>query len=101
MVDAKRHAVNLTYRESRTLSAEGLERIKELELETAEPIRLVFEQGVAAGAFRDVDARLVVHNVLLVAHAWALKHWHLARFLTLAEYIEQELALLLAAVRVA
>jgi len=101
VVDAKRDAVNLTYRESRTLSAEGLERIKELELETADPIRLVFEQGVAAGAFRDMDGRLVVHNVLLIAHAWALKHWHLARFLTLAEYIEQELALLLASVRVA
>ena len=38
VVDAKRHAVNLTYRESRTLSREGLERIQQLEQETAEPI---------------------------------------------------------------
>jgi AcrR family transcriptional regulator len=99
VVDAKRDAVNLTYRESRTLSAEGLEQIKRLELETAEPIRLVYDDGVAAGVFRDVDARLVVQNVLLVAHAWALKHWHVARFVTLEEYVEQEFGLLLASVR--
>jgi AcrR family transcriptional regulator len=100
VVDAKRDAVNLTYRESRTLSSDGLERIKQLELETAEPIRIVYREGVAAGVFRDVDARLLVQNMLLVAHGWALKHWHVARFVTLEEYIEQELGLLLASVRV-
>lgn len=99
VVDTKRDAVNLTYRESRTLSAEGLERIKQLELQTAEPIRAVFQDGVAAGAFRDVDARLVVQNLLLVAHAWALKHWHVARFMTLEQYIDQELTLLIAGLR--
>ena len=99
VVDTKRDAVNLTYRESRTLSAEGLERIKQLELQTAEPSRAVFQDGVAAGAFRDVDARLVVQNLLLVAHAWALKQWHVARFMTLEQYIDQELTLLIAGLR--
>lgn len=99
VVDAKRDAVNLTYRESRTLSSPGLEQIKQLELQTAEPIRAVFQDGVAAGAFRDVDARLVVQNVLLTAHAWALKHWNLARFVTLEHYVDQQLDLLLASVR--
>jgi len=98
VVEAKREAVTLTYRESRTLPADGLERIKDLELQTAEPIRLAVADGIDAGVFRAVDARLVVHNVLLLAHAWALKHWNLARFLTLDQYIEQEWALLLAAV---
>ncbi|HOZ60387.1 MAG TPA: TetR/AcrR family transcriptional regulator [Nakamurella multipartita] len=98
VVEAKREAVTLTYRESRTLPADGLERIKDLELQTAEPIRLAVADGIDAGVFRAVDARLVVHNVLLLAHAWALKHWNLARFLTLDQYIEQEWALLLASV---
>lgn len=99
VVDAKRHAVNLTYRESHTLAPEGLERIKQLELDTSEPIRLAFRAGVAAGAFRDVDSRLVVQNVLLAAHAWALKHWNLTRFGTLEQYVAQQLDLLLAGVR--
>ena len=98
IVEAKREAVTLTYRESRTLPADGLERIKDLELQTAEPIRQAVADGIDAGVFRAVDARLVVHNVLLLAHAWALKHWNLARFLTLDQYIEQEWALLLASV---
>lgn len=54
---------------------------------------------MTAGAFRAVDARLVVQNLLLVAHAWALKSWNLARFVTLEQYVDQELDLLLASVR--
>jgi hypothetical protein len=66
---------------------------------TAEPIRQVYRDGVTAGAFLDIDARLVAHNILLTAHGWALKHWNLASWLSLDEYIEQELAMLLASVR--
>ena len=99
VVDAKRHAVSLTYRESRTLSLDGLKRIQQLEQETAEPIVVVFSAGVAAGVFDDVDARLVVQNLLLVSHAWALKHWNLGAFVTLEEYIDQQFVLLLKGVR--
>ena len=92
--------MNLTYRESKTLPPEGLSQIMALEFETAEPIREVYRDGVAAGVFLDIDARLVAHNMLLTAHGWALKHWNLSRWLTLDEFIDQELALLLASVRV-
>jgi AcrR family transcriptional regulator len=98
--DAKRAAVNLTYRESKTLPPDGLSQIMALEFETAEPIRDVYRDGVAAGVFRDIDARLVAHNMLLTAHSWALKHWNLSTWLTLDEFIDQELALLLASVTV-
>ena len=100
VVDAKRAAVNLTYRESKTLTPDGLSQIKTLEFETTEPIREVYRSGIDAGVFRDVDARLIAHNMLLTAHGWALKHWSLASWLTLDEYIDQELALLLASVSV-
>jgi len=83
VVDAKRAAVNLTYRESMTLTPEGLSKIKALEIETAEPIREVYRAGVATGAFLDIDARLVAHNMLFTAHGWALKHWNLSQWLTL------------------
>ena len=100
VVDAKRAAVNLTYRESKTLTPEGLSQIMALEFETAEPIRQVYRDGVTAGVFRDIDARLVAHNMLLTAHGWALKHWNLSTWLTLDEFIDQELALLLASVTI-
>jgi len=79
---------------------EGLAEIMVLEFETAEPIREVYRDGVTAGVFLDIDARLVAHNMLLTAHGWALKHWNLSGWLTLDEFIEQQLALLLASVRV-
>jgi hypothetical protein len=59
----------------------------------------VYRDGVAAGVFVDIDARLVSHNMLLSAHGWALKHWNLSQWLTLDEFIDQELSLLLASVR--
>lgn len=100
VVDAKREATNLTYRESKTLTVEGLAQIKDLEIQTTEPIRAVFREGVAAGVFADVDPRLVVHNLLLAAHGWALKYWNLRHWFTLEEYIDQEFTLLLASVQV-
>ena len=63
------------------------------------PSREVYRDGVIAGVFLDIDARLVAHNMLLTAHG-SLKHWNLSRWLTLDEYIDHELALLLASVRV-
>jgi len=100
IVAAKRDAVTLTYRESATLPAEGLARIKQLELQIGEPIREVFRDGVRAGVFTGADERLVVQNLLLAAHAWALKYWNLGQFLTVDEYVDQQFELLLGAVRV-
>lgn len=78
IVDENRDAVVLTYRESRTLDAAGRERIKELEVETSEPMRAAVTAGTAAGLIVDVDADLVVFDLMMLAHGWALKHWHFA-----------------------
>ena len=101
VVDAKRAAVNLTYRESKTLTARRpLRRSWRSSSKPPNPSARSTGHGVAAGVFLDIDARLVAHNMLLTAHGWALKHWNLSRWLTLDEFIDQELALLLASVRV-
>lgn len=99
VVDAKRDATILTYRESKTLPPAGRREIMQLELQTTEPIRQAVRDGVAAGVFKQVDVDLVVHNTLLVAHGWALKHWHLRKRFTLDEYIDAQLDLLLASMR--
>lgn len=78
IVDENRDAVVLTYRESRTLDAEGRERIKELEVETSTPMREAIDAGVASGLMNDVDVDLVVFDLMMLAHGWALKHWHFA-----------------------
>lgn len=87
IVDENLDGVVLTYRESRTLGAPGRTQIKDLEIATAAPLRAVIEAGIAQGIFRGVDVDLTVFDIMLLAHGWALKHWHFGPIYTLDEYI--------------
>ncbi len=87
IVDENLDGVVLTYRESRTLGPAGRAQIKELEIATAAPLRSVIEAGIARGIFRDVDVDLAVFDIMLLAHGWALKHWHFGPIYTVDEYI--------------
>lgn len=87
IVDENLDAVVLTYRESRTLDAAGRAQIKELEIATAAPLRAAIETGIADGVFGDVDVDLVVFDIMLLAHGWALKHWHFGPHYRLGDYI--------------
>ncbi|GAB93044.1 TetR/AcrR family transcriptional regulator [Gordonia rhizosphera] len=91
IVEENRDAVVLTYRESRTLDAEGREKIKELEVETAAPMRDAITAGIEAGLMNDVDVDLVVFDLMMLAHGWALKHWHFAPEYALDHYISAQL----------
>ncbi|MHC3000812.1 TetR/AcrR family transcriptional regulator [Gordonia sp. GN26] len=91
IVDENRDAVVLTYRESRTLDAAGRERIKELEVETSAPMRAAVTAGIEAGLILDVDADLVVFDLMMLAHGWALKHWHFAPGYDLDRYVSAQL----------
>lgn len=86
IVDENLDAVVLTYRESRTLDTTGRARIKDLEIASAAPLREAVEAGIADGRFNDVDVDIVVFDIMLVAHGWALKHWHFGPIYTLDEY---------------
>ncbi|WP_145009891.1 TetR/AcrR family transcriptional regulator [Mycobacterium marseillense] len=87
IVDENLDGVVLTYRESRTLGAPGRTQIKDLEIATAAPLRAVIEAGIARGVFRGVDVDLTVFDIMLLAHGWALKHWHFGPIYTIDEYI--------------
>lgn len=95
VIDSHRHAAVLTYREGKHLTDAGVEKIKRLEVETSEPLRSVLREGIASGAFVPLDVELVTHNLLLLAHGWALKHWYLERTLTFGEYVARQTALTL------
>jgi AcrR family transcriptional regulator len=87
IVDENLDGVVLTYRESRTLAPADRARIKELEIATAAPLRSVIEAGIARGVFRDVDVDLTVFDIMLLAHGWALKHWHFGPIYSIDVYI--------------
>ena len=91
IVDDNRDAVVLTYRESRTLDAQGRDRIKQLEVETSAPMREAITAGVDAGAMNAVDPDLAVFDLMMLAHGWALKHWHFGPEFDLESYIDAQL----------
>lgn len=90
IVDENLDGVVLTYRESRTLGPAGRAQIKELEIASAAPLRAAIEDGIARGVFRDVDVDLTVFDIVLIAHGWALKHWHFGPIYTVDEYIRRQ-----------
>ena len=95
VIDEYRHAAVLTYRETKSLSAEGRTRIKELEVRTSEPLRSILREGVEAGVFVVPDVEIVAYDLLLLAHAWALKHWYFERTLGFDDYVNHQTALML------
>lgn len=98
VIDGKREATLLSYRESQTLSKAGQAEIMRLESETLAPIRRAVDDGIASGQFRKVPSLLIEHNVKMVAHGWALKHWALSGKVSLKRYIATELELLRASI---
>ncbi|MDD5127355.1 MAG: TetR/AcrR family transcriptional regulator [Dehalococcoidales bacterium] len=50
----------------------------------------IIEKGIQTGEFKEVDAGLVAHNLMLAMQAWALKRWLLRNDFTLAEYIKRQ-----------
>lgn len=93
VIDRHRHAAMLTYRESKALDAAGRERIKNLEIETSEPLRRAVQDGVERGILQTRVPDLVAYDLLLLAHAWALKHWYFERTMGLDAYVRAQLAL--------
>lgn len=98
VIDEHRHAAVLTYRESKSLDEVGRARIKQLEVETSEPLRRAIRDGVESGALVTSVPDLVAYNLLLLAHAWALKHWYFQQTNTLASYIHAQFGLVLRAI---
>lgn len=95
VIDEHRHAAVLTYRESKTLSAEHRLQIKNLEVSTSEPLRHLLREGIESGLLAPVDVDLTAYNLLLIAHGWALKHWYFEKSLDVEEYIAKQTALTL------
>jgi AcrR family transcriptional regulator len=97
VIDRYRAAVLLTYRESATLPSAGRTQLKELEVATAAPLAAAIRDGITDGDFISCDVELVVHDLVLIAHGWALKHWLFAREHTVEDYIERQCDLMLRA----
>jgi AcrR family transcriptional regulator len=88
VIATNREAVLLTYRETKALKREHVERLKKMELETNSLIAGCITECVEANYLTPTHTELLVYRIIMNAHAWALKHWRLASIVTLRQYIE-------------
>lgn len=97
VVDDQRAAVLLTYRESHTLDAEGLQTIKDAEIRTAQPLVTALREADEQGLIRPMNVSVFGYDLLMMAHAWALKYWYFKNRTTLDDYIADQIAIALSA----
>lgn len=98
VIDANRDASILTYRETKSLTKEHINFIKDMELQTNEIIAITVRDCIDQGYFIDVDVELFVYHTIMTAHSWALKYWRLSKVTTIDDYIVTNAKFLLSSV---
>lgn len=88
VIDRRRSAAVLAYRSTQSLPMAQRRSIMELETETNELLAKRIQACVRAGTFRDMNVDLAVYQIVMHAHAWALKHWRLAQLTSLDVYLK-------------
>jgi AcrR family transcriptional regulator len=85
-------ATVLAYRETASLSRPRRNLIKQMEIETNELIAQCARDGIAEGVFEpDTDVEFFCYQVIMFAHAWALKAWNFGSRMSVEQYVERGL----------
>ena len=95
VVDSRQAATILAYRSTKSLPHQHRELIKNTERQTNRIISGYIEACIESGLFRQVDSEIATYQLVMYAHAWALKQWQLARRMDLETYVNQGLDLFL------
>lgn len=95
VVDERREATVLAYRSTKSLPPEQRQLIKNAERDTNKMISGYIQACINQGLFRPVDCELATYQVVMHAHAWALKHWQFKNHFDLEAYVAQGLDLFL------
>jgi AcrR family transcriptional regulator len=95
VIDENVDATVLAYRETKSLRKARRNVIKQKEAETNALLARCVEDCIAAGVFGRVDVGLLVYQIVMFAHAWALKAWHFRGRMKVAEYVDRGLELML------
>jgi len=91
VIAANPSAVQLTYRESKSLKTEHIDTLKRMELETNALITNCIDECVRAGLMREMNAELLVYRIVTTTHGWDLKHWRLSKIVSFEEYLNESI----------
>lgn len=88
-------ATILAYRETSSLSREYRDLIKQKEIETNRLIEECIYDCIRSGLIMPMNVELVSHHLTIFSHAWALKAWRLKSVISLDDYVDSGLRLIL------
>lgn len=95
VIDQRIDATVLVYRETKWLRKERRDLIKAKETQTNKLISACIEDCIHAGLFELVDTELLTYQIVMFCHAWALKAWQFQGRMTIDEYVDRGLNLML------
>jgi AcrR family transcriptional regulator len=96
VIDENVDATVLAYRETKSLRRARRNVIKQKEAQTNALLARYVEDCLAAGIFdKRLDVGLFVYQIVMFAHAWALKAWHFRPRMSVDEYVTRGLDLML------
>ncbi len=99
VMDQQREKVLLIYQKSSSLDKASKSRVMQLEVDVSEIFGKIIKEGIQKGIFKKVDVDLMAYNIIIMAHMWILKRWHLKNRLTLDKYIDLQLVTILDALK--
>lgn len=85
----------LAYRSTKSLSRDRRRLIQERETETNQLIGAAIADCISAKLIRKVNVDVLIYQIVLIAHGWALKSWHFKSRLSIDRYIADSLDILL------
>lgn len=95
VIDANIDATVLAYRETKSLHKSRRNAIKEMEAATNALVAAHIRACVNAGLFAPVDVDVLTYQIIMFAHAWALKAWHFRGRMSVTEYADRNLDILM------
>ena len=98
VIDERIDATLLVYRETKSLGRPRRELLKAKEIESNQLISGCIEECVRAGLFDEVDVEMLTYMIVMFCHAWALKSWRFRGRLSIAQYVDRGLKLMLGSV---
>ena len=94
-MDTIRRALRFFDREIYTFCREDRDMALASEMEVVSFFEELFKDGIEAGEFQVRNPTLLAHDILMYGHDWAVRGWFLKQHVTLEEYIEERVRLVL------
>ncbi|MEZ5603556.1 MAG: TetR/AcrR family transcriptional regulator [Burkholderiaceae bacterium] len=95
IVDELRQVAVLTYRSTGSLRADRRALIQQAELRTNRLLERCVRDCVEGGYMRELDEFLLVYQLVMFCHAWALKNWAMRERFDLGGYVSGGISLLI------